>query len=72
MEKTRNKGILFKSNFNFPEEYNSLPPLKLKINYCTNELSEDLSTLRDERYLNNNPKNKSNFNIKNKNKNFKK
>ena len=69
MEKTRNKGILFKSNFNFPEEYNSLPPLKLKINYCTNELSEDLSTLRDERYLNNNPNNNSNFNIKNKNKN---
>ena len=51
MEKTRNSEILYKSNFNFLEEYNSLPPIKLKINDCSKEISKDLSTLKEERYL---------------------
>ena len=67
MEKTRNSEILYKSNFNFLEEYNSLPPIKLKINDCSKEISKDLSTLKEERYLsdnnsfNNNKKNKNNI-----------
>ena len=68
MEKTRNSEILYKSNFNFLEEYNSLPPIKLKINDCSKEISKDLSTLKEERYLsdnnsfnNNNKKKKNNI-----------
>ena len=53
MERRRNKQVLYKSNFNFPEEFHTLPPIKLKINECSKEIDDDLITLRDETIFSN-------------------
>ena len=42
MERTKNKQILYKSNFLFPENLKTLPPIRLKINDCTKEIYDDL------------------------------
>ena len=49
MERRRNKQTLYKSNFIFPEEFHTLPPIKLKINECSKEIDDDLITLKDEK-----------------------
>jgi len=53
MERTKNKEILYKSNFLFPENLKTLPPIRLKINDCTKEIYDDLNTLKDEKLLSN-------------------
>ena len=53
MERRRNKQVLYKSNFNFPEEFHTLPPIKLKINECSKEIDDDLITLKDEKIFSN-------------------
>ena len=57
MERRRNKDTLFKSNFLFPEDFNTLPPIRLKINDYSNEILNDLIKLKDEKLLSNNNKN---------------
>ena len=53
MERRRNKQTLYKSNFIFPEEFHTLPPIKLKINECSKEIDDDLFTLKDEKIFSN-------------------
>ena len=53
MERTKNKQILYKSNFLFPENLKTLPPIRLKINDCTKEIYDDLNTLKNEKLLSN-------------------
>ena len=53
MERTKNKEILYKSNFLFPENLKTLPPIRLKINDCTKEIYDDLNTLKNEKLLSN-------------------
>jgi hypothetical protein len=47
MERTKNKKVLYKSNFIFPQNLQSLPPIRLKINECSKEISDDISNLKD-------------------------
>ena len=53
MERRRNKQALYKSNFIFPEDFHTLPPIKLKINECSKEIDDDLITLKDEKIFSN-------------------
>ena len=53
MERRRNKQALYKSNFIFPEDFHTLPPIKLKINECSKEIDDDLFTLKDEKIFSN-------------------
>ena len=53
MERTKNKKVLYKSNFIFPQNLQSLPPIRLKINECSKEIDDDLITLRDETIFSN-------------------
>ena len=54
MERTKNKKVLYKSNFIFHQNLQSLPPIRLKINECSKEISDDISNLKDEKLLSNN------------------
>ena len=54
MERTKNKKVLYKINFIFPQNLQSLPPIRLKINECSKEISDDISNLKDEKLLSNN------------------
>ena len=51
MERTKNKKVLYKSNFIFPQNLQSLPPIRLKINECSKEISDDISNLKDEKNM---------------------
>ena len=53
MERPKNKKVLYKSNFIFPENLKTLPPIRLKISDCSKEIYDDLNTLKDEKLLSN-------------------
>ena len=54
MERPKNKKVLYKSNFIFPENLKTLPPIRLKISDCSKEIYDDLNTLKDEKLLSSN------------------